>query len=62
MSDTPAIPELDLEPFTPAELQERVRGGEEEADVCELLLACIGRGRGAYDLVIGEGLARLKQG
>ncbi len=28
VSDTPDIPELELEPFTPAEIQERIRGGQ----------------------------------
>ncbi len=58
-SDTPDTPEVELEPFTRAELQERVRGGEEESDLLEALLVASGRGRGVFDLLVGEGLARL---
>lgn len=57
-----AAPPVRLEPFTRAELCERLRGGEEEADLCEKLLAWASRARGGIDLAIGEGLAALRVG
>jgi hypothetical protein len=55
-------PEVDLEPFTPAELYGWFRGGEREADEWERLLAWSARARGAMDLAIAEGLHALRQG
>jgi hypothetical protein len=55
-------PTIDLDPFTPAELCELIRGGEHEADLCEEILVRAGRAAGAYDLTIGEGLAALRAG
>jgi hypothetical protein len=60
VSDTPDTPEVELEPFTLPELHERVRGGEVESDLLEALLVASGRGRGVFDLLVGEGLARLE--
>lgn len=55
-------PEVDLPPFTSAELYEWFRGGEPEPDVFEQLLACASRVRGGIDLAIAEGLHALRQG
>ncbi len=57
-----APPEVELEPFTPAELDLWFRGGEPEADDCERLLACASRARGGLDVAIAEGLHALCQG
>jgi hypothetical protein len=55
-------PAFDLRPYTPAELWERFRGGEKEADDCERWLATASRARAALDLAIAEGLAALRAG
>ena len=55
-------PDLDLTPFTPAELYEWFQGGEPEADEGERLLACASRARGGIDVVIAELLHALRQG
>jgi hypothetical protein len=56
-----ALPRVDLEPLTPAELRALFRGGETEADLCEGLLASGARARGSIDLSIAEGLHALRQ-
>src|SRR5574340_1526010 len=55
-------PDLDLAPFTPAELDRWFRGGEPEADECERFLAWASRARGGIDLGLAEGLHALRQG
>ena len=55
-------PPLELRPYTRAELWERFRGGEREADECERWLAQASRARAALDLAIADGLAALKIG
>ncbi len=55
-------PDTLLEQWTPEELATRIRCGEWEADLCANLLAISGRARGGWDLVIGEGLAYLREG
>jgi hypothetical protein len=57
-----APPDLELEPFTPAELDRWFRGGEPEADECERLLAWASRARGGIDVAIAEGLHALRKG
>jgi hypothetical protein len=57
-----APPRLELAPLTRAELDERFRGGEVDADHCEKLLVWAARARSALDLAIAEGLHALKQG
>jgi hypothetical protein len=59
---THAPPLVQLEPLTPAELHDLLRGGEPEADVCERGLATAARAQAAIDLAIGEGLDALRQG
>jgi hypothetical protein len=51
-----------LDPLTPAELHDLLRGGEREADVCERALATAARAQAAIDLAIGEGLHALRHG
>src|SRR5574340_1819218 len=55
-------PDVDLAPFTPAELDRWFRGGEPEADECERFLAWASRARGGIDLGLAEGLHALRQG
>src|SRR5574338_87776 len=55
-------PEVDLTPFTAAELDRWFRGGEPEADECERFLAWASRARGGIDLGLAEGLHALRQG
>ena len=50
---TAAAP-LDLEPYTRAELHHVFRGGENDADQCEAILAETARYRGNYDVSAGE--------
>jgi hypothetical protein len=57
-----APPRLELAPLTRAELDERFRGGEVDADHCEKLLLWAVRVRSALDLATAEGLHSLKQG
>ena len=57
-----ALPPVELEPMTPAELRALFRGGEPEADLCEGLLASAARARSSIDLSIAEGLHALRQG
>jgi hypothetical protein len=55
-------PRLGLAPLTRAELDDRFRGGEVDADHCEKLLVWAVRMRSALDLATAEGLHALKQG
>ena len=55
-------PALELRSYTRAELWERFRGGEREADDCERWLATAARARAALDLAVAEGLAALRAG
>jgi hypothetical protein len=57
-----AVPPLELEPLTPAELRDLLRGGEVEADLCERGLVTAARAQAAIDLAIGEGLHALQLG
>jgi hypothetical protein len=57
-----APPRLEFAPLTRAELDERFRGGEVDADHCEKLLLWAVRVRSALDLATAEGLHSLKQG
>jgi hypothetical protein len=59
---THAPSRLELEPLTPAELHQFLRGGEPEADMCERGLATAARAQVAIDLAIGEGLLALRHG
>lgn len=59
---THAPPQLQLDPFTPGELYDLFRGGELDADHCEVLLAWAARYQGALDVSIAEGLDALRQG
>jgi hypothetical protein len=56
------VPPLELEPLTPAELHDLLRGGEVEADLCERGLVTAARAQAAIDLAIGEGLHALRLG
>src|SRR5512140_2531433 len=57
-----APPEIELAPYTPAELWKWFRGGEPYADRCEKLLTWATRARGALDLALAEGLEALRRG
>ncbi|HYG69346.1 MAG TPA: HNH endonuclease, partial [Anaeromyxobacteraceae bacterium] len=53
---------FELEPLTPAELDEVFRGGEAQADLYERRLVWAARAHGAIDVRIAEGLHALTKG
>src|SRR5512138_1763789 len=57
-----APPPVEFPPITPAELRAWFSSGAPELEDCERFLAWRGRGRGAIDVTLAEGLAKLCQG
>jgi hypothetical protein len=57
-----APPQVELPPFSAAELRAYLREGVPEVEDCERLLAWASRARGAIDVAIAEGLDLLRRG